>query len=124
MKSKVMIIAMMLCVALFNPTASFAQNGTESLEEVAQLSTDKLNEKLDLSDEQESKVYIVTLKYLEKAHALKSSTASRMQKYKAYQADNAAKEKEMKAILTKEQFKEWQKISAEQKEQMKENRNK
>ncbi len=117
-----MIIAIVFCVALFNSTASFAQDSKKTIEEVAQQSTDNLDDKLDLSDEQEPKVYKVTLKYLEKAQALKSSSASRMQKFKTYKADNEAKEKEMKAILNKEQFKEWQKIAAEQKEQMKENR--
>ncbi len=122
MKTKVMIIAMMLSAALFNSTASFAQDGNKSIEDMAQLSTDSLDEKLNLSDEQEAKVYQVTIKYLERAQDLMYSSDSRREKYRTFQADNAAKEREMKGILTNEQFKEWQKIAAEQLEQIKQNR--
>ncbi len=121
MKTVKLICAAIVSVALFTTTVS-AQNVEKPLEERIKLSTEQLDQKLDLSDEQVAEVYKVSLRYAQEMQELKNSTASRIEKYQAYQQSIKAQESKMKTILSKGQFKEWKKITDENKQKMKEKR--
>ncbi len=120
MKLKTFIMAAMFIVAFFTTPNTLAQSSNTSPEALAKQSVEQLDAKLDLNDDQEKKVYEITLKYLKKGHALKNSSASKLEKYRAYNADSESKMKEMEQVLSEDQFEKWLQITEENKERMKE----
>ncbi len=120
MTTKKMIIAALACLTLLSSNQIFAQAEKSSLAEKASIMTTKMDETLDLDENQESIFYEITLKYLTKGEELKNSDASRSEKYKILKENNEAKTKEMKELLSKTQFEEYERITEEMKEEMKE----
>lgn len=89
-------------------------------EERAKMMTDRMKEKLVLTDAQYTPVYNIHLKYAKKNEELKQSTEDKKAKGQKFQALQTEKDKELKTVLTDEQYKKYQALKQEKKDEMKE----
>ena len=113
----------MICGMLFGViTLTNAQDGGRKMmspQERATKSTEKLAEKLKLSDEQKSKVLAI---YTEQATAMatdmKAAEGDRKAKREEMMAARAANEAKIEALLTEEQKKVYDSLKAERKAAM------
>lgn len=88
-------------------------------EERAKKKTDHLKAELNLTEDQYSKVFNLTLKVSEKIEAIKKDdTMDEEKKKKFVQGNKKDFNKEMKQILTAEQFEKFQSMKKESKEHM------
>jgi Spy/CpxP family protein refolding chaperone len=87
----------------------FAQQPGMSPEDRAKHQTDMMKTELKLAPDQETKVYAINLKYVQKMHDARdiADTAARR---KSFESLNKQKDTEMKGVLTPEQFKSYQKL--------------
>lgn len=102
MKKSIFTVAMSLCLLV--GTNAFArmqhnrgQRGPVSIEQRANMKTERLQQQLGLSDEQAVKVYAVQLEQMRQQQALR----------RQMQALRQAEAEQMKAVLSAEQFELW-----------------
>ncbi|QDU33005.1 hypothetical protein KS4_10440 [Poriferisphaera corsica] len=74
-------------------------------DEIVQLITDSMAEKLDLDDNQKAKVLEINKKYIPQMRDLKSSDEPRFKKLRKFREISRARQSELKEVLTKEQYK-------------------
>lgn len=79
--------------------------------------------RLDLSDEQRPRYIEISQRYGEQLKQLKTSSKSRLSKYRAYKSIQNDKNTEMKSLLSGEQYKVYEEIQEEIKQKIKEKRN-
>ena len=109
----------MLMMLAFAQDDSFNPNWTN--EEKAEFQTRMMADKLELSEQQEEKIYAINLKYTEQMKELKSEGDSfiNMRKLRAM---NYQKDGEVKEVLHQEQYDEYLILKQEMREKMKERR--
>lgn len=119
---KIMLLSFLLFLTIF----SFAQSGKGRLseEEKKELigKMEAYREKLNLSEEQGTKVEKINEAFMKELSALKQSDGSRLAKYKQFKAAKSKKDKEMKEVLNAEQYKIYQEMQADMKKEMKKKR--
>jgi hypothetical protein len=117
---KKVIILMMLFAALM--VSAHAQTGkpkfTEEQKKELKAKLDAYREKLNLSDDQKSKVDTVNMEYMEALSKIKEEGGSKMSRYKKFRQASNNRDKKMKEILTKEQYKIYKKHQEEFKEEL------
>lgn len=104
MKKRIFAAAMALC--LLAGTNAFAQNQKkgrmhkeiQTVEQMAQRKTDRMKEKLNLSEEQTKQVYDFNLQEIKQMQSMREQMRAARQ----------AEAEKMKAILTPEQYAQWQ----------------
>lgn len=104
MKKRIFAAAMALC--LLAGTNAFAQNQKkgrthkeiQTVEQMAQRKTDRMKEKLNLSEEQTKQVYEFNLQEIKQMQSMREQMRAARQ----------AEAEKMKAILTPEQYAQWQ----------------
>lgn len=102
MKKSIFAVAMSLCLLVgTNAFARMQHNrgprGAVSIEQRANMKTERLQQQLGLSDEQAAKVYTVQLEQMRQQQALR----------RQMQALRQAEAEQMKAVLSAEQFELW-----------------
>lgn len=109
MKKRIFAVAAACCLMLV--TGAFAQGGKKhgerqprTAEQMARHRTDRLTERLKLSDEQSKELYTFSLEQI-KAREAQDADRREMRK---------AENEKMKSLLTPEQYAEWQKMLEEQ----------
>src|SRR5687768_5553465 len=117
---KKVIISMILFTTLM--VAAHAQTGkakfTEEQKKELKAKLDAYREKLNLSDDQKSKVDTVNMEYMEALSKIKEEGGSKMSRYKKFRQASNNRDKKMKAILTKEQYKIYKEHQEEFKEEL------
>ncbi|MEA4852422.1 MAG: hypothetical protein VB126_13360 [Paludibacter sp.] len=116
------VTAIMLFVAflLFSGYIS-AQDTKPQAEERAKNLTEQMQKKLSLTDTQYQSVYTINLKYAKMNEQLKSSTESKMAKFKKFKSLQQNKSKELQTVLTKDQFTQYEEWIKDVKAELKEN---
>lgn len=92
-----------------------------SAEERAQMQTEFMAEKLELTDEQVPQVLTINLNAAKKMDEVMKLT-NRMQKFKAFRSLMMEKDEALKAVFTKDQFKLYKESKEEMKKKIKEKR--
>lgn len=77
--------------------------------ERAEIQTEWMKTELSLSDDQAVTTQEINLKYAEKVESLKSSDASRMEKFQELKAYDTAKDGELEKVFSDDQYKVYQK---------------
>ena len=95
---------------------------TEAQKEEAKAKYQAYREKLQLTDEQSTKVEAVNMAFFEGLAPLRTSDESRLSKYRQFKKLQADKDKQMKEVLDDRQFKLYREFQAEMKEDFRENR--
>ncbi|AXY73293.1 hypothetical protein D3H65_04555 [Paraflavitalea soli] len=80
--------------------------------------------KLNLTEDQATKMEAINMTYLEGLSALKQSSGSKLSKYKKFKSLNNERDAQAKKILTEEQYKLFKQQQKEMKEDFKEQRSK
>ena len=118
-----------ILIALFSIVFSFqclAQQKLDKLfsettpEQRAQLLTQKMKEKLALTEEQTPSIYDVNLKYAKKVESAYRSNGTKMQRLKNMKAVSNEKDGELKKLFTDDQYKNYLKYKEELKDAIKE----
>ena len=118
MKKLVMIIGLVVSVISF---ANAQQHELPPAKDRAELQTEMMTEKLELSEEQKEQVMEINLNTaLEMDNVLKLT--DKMAKFKGLRAVTAEKDKALKAILNKDQYKSYQKMKSEMQKMIKQKR--
>ena len=73
-------------------------------EERAQVLTDWMKNELQLTEDQETPVYDINLKYAQKGDKLKQSSERKIDKFKKIKEYGKDKDEELKSVFTKEQY--------------------
>lgn len=116
------VTAIMLSVAfLLFSVHIIAQDTKPQAEERAKSMTEQMQKKLSLTDTQYQSVYTINLKYAKMNEQLKSSTESKMAKFKKFKSLQQNKSKELQPVLTKEQFTQYEEWIKDVKAELKEN---
>lgn len=120
MKKLVFIIAFVLTSVLTIQAQKTAQDlGTAK--ERAEKQTKLMKEKLELTKEQEGKVYQINLETAEKLDEV-MKLANRMEKVNAFRVAQLEKNEALEEVLTKEQYQKYEDLQDEMKKKVKENR--
>lgn len=88
-------------------------------EQRAQLQTGMMKSKLQLSDEQTTKVAAINLKYAKQMEPVIKGEGSKLSKYREAKKINEQKDAELKQVFTEDQFSRYEKAKEEMKEAMK-----
>ncbi|HEX5168038.1 MAG TPA: hypothetical protein VFW11_02610 [Cyclobacteriaceae bacterium] len=108
-----------ICTVFINQ--SYAQEKTQKTpEQRAVALTEWMKTNLQLMPDQEGTIQSINLKYANLNEGLRTSSKSRMQKFKALKSNDQAKDDELKVVLTDEQFKIYESRKEELKEKFKE----
>lgn len=124
MKTKLnrIVMAIMLFIAFLLSSVHISAQDTKSqAEERAKSLTEQMQKKLSLTDTQYQSVYAINLKYAKMNEQLKSSTESKMAKFKKFKSLQQSKSKELQTVLTKDQFTQYEKWIKDVKAELKEN---
>jgi len=113
--TRMMMFAILMTIA----TVSRAQS--QSNEDLKAKMTE-YREKLNLTEEQSTRVDAINADYMEALSALKSSNEKKLAKYRRFKDIQAKKDKQMKDVLDKEQYKQYQAMQSEMKSEMKKKR--
>ena len=70
--------------------------------------TDWMDDKLNLTDTQETEIYAVNLKYAQKTESLKNSNLSRREKFQTLKGYDQAKDMDLQEYLYDDQFKTYE----------------
>jgi Spy/CpxP family protein refolding chaperone len=110
MKNLILFIA----ISLVSLTSIKAQDNREMppAKERAEMQTELIAEKLELTYDQKTKVYDINLSSALKMDKLKE-IEDRTQKFKQFRTIQLEKDEQLKKVLTKEQFKKYKKFKAE-----------
>lgn len=110
---------LILAIALLGVGTAAAQDAKINPETIAKNLTEKMKTDLTLSDDQNSKVYTINLKFVQQAETIRNSGDEKLAKLRAIKSANEEKTKELKAVLTKEQFEKYEEMQKEKKEDFK-----
>ncbi|MGX5688472.1 hypothetical protein [Arcticibacter tournemirensis] len=117
------LIPLIACMFLLSGMSLRAQ--TKMTDEQRQETLAKFEEfktKLNLTDEQETKVKSINSEFFNGLSTLKSSGESKMAKYKKFSALRSKRDAQMKETLNDDQYKEYKKFQSEMKENVREKR--
>ncbi len=128
---KSLAVALLALVAVITlSTESYAQRQQQkqgnkkqmNIEERAEKQTDMIDERINLSDDQEDKVEAIILKYLKKQEKLREDKVEREEAMKMMKSMNDSKNAELELVLDKKQYKEYLKMVEEQRQKQMQNR--
>lgn len=111
------IVVLSVFAFLFIAPYSFAQKGEKKMEMKHEKKMDHMEEELDLTDDQRTKMEAIHSKYKPQMDANKKEMDKLREERKKI---NEAKKAEMKAILTPEQLKKMEELKKEHKKKKKE----
>ena len=122
MKKLLFILTIVMCSQL--TTIAQDSRNLDNLppaEERAEMQTEMMKEKLELTDEQVPLVKAINLKAAQALDEVAKKT-DRMQKFKAFRSAQQEKDEALKDVLTKDQYKLYQDSKEEMKKKLKEHR--
>jgi hypothetical protein len=122
MKKRLNLTLLLLAVFVLTSASVLAQGQEkESMPPAERASklTQWMKDNLQLTPDQEKQAQEINLKYANKTEELRSSTGTRMQKFKKLKSYNELKDEELKKVFTAEQFKTYQAKKEEVKEDFK-----
>jgi len=116
-------MAVSMVFAFILPGSLHAQKSTTP-EDMAKTETDKMKEKLNLTDEQTIKVGDINLKYARQMNDIRqqnsqASTSERQANREKIKGLREKKSGELKTVLTPEQFEQYQKMEEEMRKEHK-----
>jgi hypothetical protein len=109
----------MFAILMTITAASYAQSNQQ---EELKAKMEAYREKLNLTEEQSTRVEEINAEYMKALSALKSSGDKKLAKYRRFKDIQSKKDKQMKEVLDKEQYKQYQAMQAELKSELKEKR--
>lgn len=115
--SQFCLAAMLVLGSLFFVLPVNAQS-SKTPEERAKMLTDKMKEKLTLTDAQYQSVYDINLKYAQKSDELMKGSEDKQAKMQEFKSLQESKDKELKAVLTADQDKKYDEIKAQLKSEI------
>ncbi len=123
MRLKLISMAVSMVFAFILPGSLHAQKSTTP-EDMAKTETDKMKEKLNLTDEQTIKVGDINLKYARQMNDIRqqnsqASTSERQANREKIKGLREKKSGELKTVLTPEQFEQYQKMEEEMRKEHK-----
>ncbi len=92
---------------------------TEEQKQEARERYEAYKTRLNLNEDQQLKVKTINTDFFEGLVPLRTSTESRISKYRKYKALKNTKDKQMKEVLTADQYKTYEQFQAEMKEEFK-----
>ena len=116
---KIFAISVLMIISL----TSFAQRENMrkmSVEERAQMQTERMSTSLELDSTAIDQVHEINLKYAKQMEEGRGENTSRFEMMKLMEKTNNAKNKELKTILTKEQYKKYMRQQQEMRNRMQE----
>lgn len=121
---KLMTFFAVIALAVVSTGVCAQSRMTEEQKAEAKAKYAAYREKLNLSDEQATKVEQINTTYFESLSQLRGSNDRKLAKYKRFKEIQSTKDSEMKKVLNADQFKVYKEFQAEMKEDFKENRRK
>ena len=126
MNSKMKKLLFILTIVMCSQLATVAQDSRNldnlpPAEERAEMQTEMMKEKLELTDDQVPLVKAINLKAAQALDEVAKKT-DRMQKFKAFRSAQQEKDEALKDVLTKDQYKLYQDSKEEMKKKLKEHR--
>lgn len=124
MKSKLLLLTLALFAFI---TTSHAQTdnpgkgANATPEQRAKSQTDRMKDKLVLSDDQYKQVLDINTYYAQKLDPIIHSDKGKFAKYRQAKPLLDEKDKKLKGVLTPDQYKQWQDLKKEMMDQAKEN---
>jgi hypothetical protein len=116
---------MLLCILLTTAIAGFSQSKlTEEQKKELKEKHAAYKAKLNLSEEQSTKMEEINMAYFEELATLKQSSGSKLSKLKKFKSLSSERDSKVKKILTEEQYKLYKEQQKEMKEDFKEQRSK
>jgi hypothetical protein len=116
---------MLLGILLTSAIMGFSQSKlTEEQKKEFKAKQEAYKAKLNLTDEQATKMEEINMTYLEGLSALKQSGGSKLSKLKKFKSLSNERDSKAKKILTEEQYKIYKEQQKEMKEDFKEQRSK
>ena len=119
MKKSILILAIVLFAGIMQSMAQKQDHHMKTPEERAQMMTEKMTAKLDLSNEQAKKIYQINLETAQKMHVIKQNktedadkTVFRAQMKELHQNHQT----QLKAVLNAAQLEKWEAMKEERKE--------
>ncbi|MDN5205590.1 hypothetical protein QQ008_29670 [Fulvivirgaceae bacterium BMA10] len=122
MKNLKSLIAVFGLIILTVNISCAQQKIDEKTREEAKQRFEAYMEKLNLNDDQASKVEEVNAKYFEQLQGLRESDVSRLKKYQKYKSAKKEKDQKMKEILNKEQYAIYEEFQKELKDDFRKQR--
>ncbi len=119
---KIFLHVAAICLLLMATAANSlsAQNSMKTSEERASMITQKMKERLSLSDGQLKSVQEINLKYAKINEQTLTDAGNKLSKAKKLKSSMSAKDDELKKVLNKDQYAEYKKMADEMKQQMRE----
>ena len=119
---KIFLHVAAICLLLMATAANSlsAQNSMKTSEERASMITQKMKERLSLSDGQLKSVQEINLKYAKINEQTLTDSGNKLSKAKKLKSSMSAKDDELKKVLNKDQYAEYKKMADEMKQQMRE----
>ncbi len=122
MTNKMFVLLMLLLGAA---ATGFSQSKlTEEQKKEFKEKQEAYKAKLNLTEDQATKMEAINMTYLEGLQALKGSSGSKLSKYKKFKSLNNERDAQAKKILTEDQYKIFKQQQKEMKEDFKEQRSK
>ncbi len=110
-KLKMMFVAAML----FTGTQVFAQNRTHDPEQAAKRQTERMTEKLSLTEDQSAKVLNINKKIAEEMQTARTSGELTTDNRRAFRRQQTEKrDAELKKVLSEDQWTQWEAMKKEQ----------
>lgn len=114
---------MLLGILLTSAIMGFSQSKlTEEQKKEFKAKQEAYKAKLNLTDEQATKMDEINMTYLEGLSGLKQSSGSKLSKLKKFKSLSSERDSKVKKILTEEQYKIYKEQQKEMKEDFKEQR--
>lgn len=120
------IVILIISGVILISAAAVAQEKLDKLyadttpQERATRQTDKMQDKLNLREDQKARIYDINFKYAQKMEATYKAGGSKMQRLRNMKAVATEKDAELKNILDAAQYETYQKYKEEMKEDIKE----
>ena len=122
MKKLLLVLSIIIsCQLAVYAQSSMNMDNLPPAEERAEMQTEMMKEKLNLTDEQVPQVKSINLKAAQDIDEVGKLT-DRMKKFKAFRTAQQEKDEALKKVLTKDQYKLYQDIKEEMKKELKEKR--
>lgn len=113
-----LLLVTLLCCTLVQAQESEEFKNTTP-EQRAKVQTDLLKSRLQLNEEQTTKVAAINLKYAKQMEPVIKNSGGKLAKFREAKKINEQKEGELKQVLTTEQFSTYEKAKEAMKEEMK-----
>ena len=125
MKNRLLVLTLALFAFITSghaQTDSTGKSKNSTPEQRAKLQTDRMKDKLVLSDDQYKQVLDINTGYAQKLDPILKSDKGKFAKYRQAKPLLDEKDKKLKGVLTPDQYKQWQDLKKEMMEQAKDNR--